>query len=392
MAMTDLEKEARAEERKTIRNIKRMNLFIIRELVRFICFQENISIKDYYFYLFNDLIEDKNNIMSKCEARHAHLLLDTTKNSLEVIKHKFIECGISDDYFNDRPIKFVGKKDNLGFEIYEYFQANMDAEISDMTDKKINNKTNSKISALREKIAEQYNEILNLDGTLMIDSIRLLVNNIIRYKRNYENAVYGGEKPCFNEVLEFTELFVNAIPTESYNDKQYKSIYKQLLKSYSEYGLPVMEEYVNPVSEKNIYTNKVSNANISVNLMLIRTVYNILCEMDNLIAPREFYKIIDMTRIEYEEMISSGIADNKKLFSKLKKYHFPVALFRGDEPKCIIKEPSLKQIVWKRVRNKCTEEEYILKVKEQLFNVNHVEYAQFMLSMYSMYKDSFPKM
>ena len=32
------------------------------------------------------------------------------------------------------------------------------------------------------------------------------------------------------------------------------------------------------------------------------------------------------------------------------------------------------------------------KVKEQLFNVNHVEYAPFMLSMYSMYKDSFPKM
>ena len=42
MAMTDLEKEDRAEERKEISNIKRMNLFIIRELVRFICFQENI--------------------------------------------------------------------------------------------------------------------------------------------------------------------------------------------------------------------------------------------------------------------------------------------------------------------------------------------------------------
>ncbi len=99
-----------------------------------------------------------------------------------------------------------------------------------------------------------------------------------------------------------------------------------------------------------------------------------------------------MTRIEYEEMISSGIADNKKLFSKLKKYHFPVAMFRGDEPKCIIKESPLKEIIWKRVQNKCTEEEYILKVKEQLFHVNHVEYAPFMLSMYSMYKDSFPKM
>lgn len=392
MAMTDLEKEARAEERKIISNIKRMNLFIIRELVRFICFQENISINDYYFYLFNDLIEDKNNIMSKCETRHAHILLDTTKNSLEEIKHKFIECGISDDYFIDRPIKFVERKDSLEFEIYEYFQANMDAEITDTTDKKINNKTNSKISALREKIAEQYNEVLNLDGTLMIDSIRLLVNNIIRYKRDYENVVYGGEKPCFNEVLEFTELFVNAIPTESYNDKQYKSVYKQLLKSYSENRLPVMEEYVNPVSEKNIYTNKFSNANISVNLMLIRTVYNIMCEMDKLINPREFYKLIDMTRIEYEKMISSGIADNKKLFSKLKKYHFPVAMFRGDEPKCIIKESPLKEIIWKRVQNKCTEEEYILKVKEQLFNVNHVEYASFMLSMYSMYNDSFPKM
>ena len=392
MAMTELEKEMRKEERETIRDTKRINLFIIRELVRFICFQENISIKDYYFYLFNDLIEDKKNIMSKCETRYAHLLHDTTKNSLEVIKHKFIECGISDDYFNGRPIKFVEKKDNLKIEIYEYFQLNMDAEISDMTDKKINYKTNNKLSALRERIAEQYNEVLNLDGTLMIDSIRLLVNNIIRYKRDYENVVYGGEKPCFNEVLEFTDLFVNAIPTESYNNKQYKSIYKQLLKSYSECGLPIMEEYVNPVSEKNIYTNKVSNANISVNLMLIRTVYNILCEMDNLIAPPVFYKIIDMKRIEYEEMISSGIADNKKLFSKLKKYHFPVAMFRGDEPKCIINESSLKQIVWKRVRNKCTEEEYILKVKEQLFNINHVEYAPFMLSMYSMYKDSFPKM
>ena len=68
------------------------------------------------------------------------------------------------------------------------------------------------------------------------------------------------------------------------------------------------------------------------------------------------------------------------------------AMFRGDEPKCIIKESPLKEIIWKRVQNKCTEEEYILKVKEQLFNVNHVEYAPFMLSMYSMYKDSFPKM
>ena len=66
--MTELEKEMRKEERETIRDTKRINLFIIRELVRFICFQENISIKDYYFYLFNDLIEDKKNIMSKCET------------------------------------------------------------------------------------------------------------------------------------------------------------------------------------------------------------------------------------------------------------------------------------------------------------------------------------
>ena len=34
------------------------------------------------------------------------------------------------------------------------------------------------------------------------------------------------------------------------------------------------------------------------------------------------------------------------------------------------------------------EQEYISKIKEQLFYVNRVENAQFMISMYSMYKDA----
>lgn len=73
-------------------SVRRQNLFILRELVQFIGIKEKTDIKYFYFYLFNDLIKDKENILKKCESRYSHLMFDTGKNNIQLIKDKFIDC------------------------------------------------------------------------------------------------------------------------------------------------------------------------------------------------------------------------------------------------------------------------------------------------------------
>ena len=333
-------------------SVRRQNLFILRELVQFIGIKEKTDIKYFYFYLFNDLIKDKENIFKKCESRYSHLMFDTGKNNIQLIKDKFIDCGISPEYFDNQPIKFTNEtKFGLKKQIEEYFLIRGSSEKKgDLV---------GELAYIRETIAEQYTEIINIDGTPIIDGIRLLVNNIIRYKR--DNCKDFGE----NMNLDSLSLEVITL------------------------SLPHVIKKIAPDSfDKNIYTNKKPSKNIKINYLIIRTIFEILCEMDEDISSECFYKLLEMTKEEYNHIIDSGIAENKMMYSKLSKYKFPHTMFRGDNPSVIKMQQTLKKITEKLITKEITNYEYKEKITEQILYINHSKNAELVISVYLMYRDA----
>ena len=304
-------------ERETIYEIRRKNLFIIRELVQFICIKEKTSINDFYFYLFNDLIEDKKNILKKSADRYAHLMFDTGKNNINKITSNFINCGISPEYFDNQEIKFTDDSPyGLKAHIDEYLSLVRNS-LNDKANDDLDDDLKGALICLRESISEHYLEIVNLDGTPMIDNIRLLVNNMIQHRRN-EYAVLG-EKPKLDSAC----LYAIAISLP-YN------IHK------------IAESLLSDTLNKNIYTNKKSSENIKINYLLIRTIFEILCEIDEIISPDAFYELLEMSKKEYDNIIDTGIAENKLMFSKLGKYAFSHTIFRGDNPSLIKMHSTIK--------------------------------------------------
>lgn len=378
--------EQRAWNRKMKRDIRGKNLFILRELVQFVCLQEKVSINDYYYYLFNELVKKRKDIMKKCADRYYHMVYDTGFHNIEQIKDKFIECGISEQYFDDVPIKFSDDSMyGLEAEIDEYIATICDNGGEDV------GSCEGALAALRESITLKYDEILNLDNSPMINSIRLLVNNIIRYRRNELSTKSKGQALSFSEVYELSEIFTEAIPVELYNEKQYEKIYANLIAEYTKNRQLHISVYVKPSSTKNIYNSKEGKENTQINYLLIRTAFNLFCEMDTMISQDSFYRIVEMTKEEYDSIIVTGVADNVGLSKRLLKYHFPVNMFRGDNPKCVSVHPRIKQIAKDRINNHCSEEEYIRQLREQLLYINRVENVPFIISIYSMYKEALPQ-
>lgn len=350
-------------EREILYSIRRQNLFIIRELVQFIGIKEKTSIKYYYYYLFNDLIKDKKNIMKKCSDRYAHLLFDTGKNNISLIKEKYIECGISPEYFDNQPIIFSDNSHySLKGEIKEYLshiRGNGNVKASEIPKGCAMDDIEGELTYLRQSISEKYCDIKNIDGSLMIDSIRLLVNKIIRYSRDNPISISEQKKVAFEEIDNFTQSLPFALALESLS-----------------------------FNTKNIYLMKKSSINIKINYLLIRTIFEMLCEMDELILPEKFYSLIGISKQDYDNIIISGICDNKMLASILRKYNFPSSMFRGDNPSCIKIHPTLKKIAQKRINNEISNDEYLQFVREQILYINHVENSQLVLSVYAMYQDA----
>lgn len=343
--------DAKAE----LHRIRKHNLFIIRELVHFIGIKEKTSISDFYFYLFNESISDKKNIVKKCADRYAHLMYDIGTNNITNIIDYFTECGISPEYFDNQEIKFTDESSyGLKEEINYYLSLIRRGEIAD--------KVEDELAYLREMLSEHYSEIVNLDGTSMIDSIRLLVNNIIRYKRDNYNDL--GKTTNIDSVS--LEAMALSLPN-------------------------VIENLSSDTLDKNIYTNKKSSENIRINYLLIRTIFEILCEIDELISLDRLYELLEISQKEYDNIVDTGVAENKMLFSKLYKYGFSHSIFRGDNPSLIKMYPPVKNITKEFLNAQISANEYKEKIKEQILYINHSKNADLVLSVYSMYRDALHK-
>ena len=110
--------------------------------------------------------------------------------------------------------------------------------------------------------------------------------------------------------------------------KEIKSLYQEMIQKGS-----VGSDYIEGIAEakaKNIYKNKKSNEITKYNYFVIRELYRLLSDLEDMDHAMElFYAFLGMSQNEYQEIIKTGIADNRYFYDKLLPFQFPVSMFRG---------------------------------------------------------------
>lgn len=313
--------------------IYRTNFLIVRDLFNLIK-DTRISNSDFYAYIFDMNKSDSEITMTS--------IINTGYGNIEKYSKKLIEYGLSKEYFSKDNPEYIQTPDEV-INLYVEFLDLENKLIEDpySQEKKAKTFDFNKLSPEEQKAERERNKmrdenrdhknymkmillenifsIKNKDDSLIIDCLR---NILLDYMNiNYElNPELYSMSTCIikNEALCYL------------TQNQLKKYYRDTITNF------VNENEFNYVSSlpettrKNIYGKK----NNGFTFYLIREAYQILSQID---ADRpdaldNFYKYLGVSEEDYESMIDTNVAPNKKMADLLTPFKYPASLFRGDTP------------------------------------------------------------
>lgn len=396
--ISDKEKMNKEMDSRNYHDIIRFNLFIIRELYQFVAIKESVSVQNLYTYLFADDYEpDTPNISKKCADKFYHALTDSPY-AIQTAITKLVNCGISPEYFSTEYIK---TNEIIESDAWEYLLT----ERNNFTEKH-NISEDVRLTDFRESLSYEFESITNMDGTPLITHIRILILNASNYKGKITHVYNVAEKLAYfhpekkYNTTSIQELYKrlgqkyleqeqqkeqNKEQNEKQNEKQNEEQNEEQNKEQSKSIKEIINK-IPDISDKNIYSNKIASENIKANYFIIRELYLLYAEMDDIgNALDKFYATLNITEEEYEKIISTGIANNKYLSEKLLPFHFPVNMFRGDKPTLIKMHPVLKNYIFDYLDNSLDYTEFLEKLRIEILYINHAENITLIFPIYSLF-------
>lgn len=323
----DYEKNKRNADHLTI---YRTNFLIVRDLFNLIK-DTRISNSDFYAYIFDMNKSDSEITMTS--------IINTGYGNIEKHSKKLIEYGLSEEYFSKENPEYIQAPDEVINLYVEYLDLeNKLIEDPYSKEKKAKTFDFNKLSPEEQKAERKRNKmrdenrdhknymkmillenifsIKNKDGSLVIDCLR---NILLDYSEINKEAV--------PKLYDMSAHIVDTTPTAYLSQKQTQQYYIDTVSDFAKYDIADLS---GKVSSKKIYGKK----NNGFTFYLIREAYLILSQID---ADRpdaldKFYNYLGVSEEDYESMIDTNVAPNKKMADLLTPFKYPASLFRGDAP------------------------------------------------------------
>lgn len=382
----DKKKETKTREPRTpVMDEKtklRINYLLIRELYRLVCTYENKgNMSQFYIYLFGDFEEyfkekDQENILKKCRNRFCKFL-EIGEGDMTGANNKLFHIGIPDKYFIDTLFNIneeIEKQIEISFlkihekqeaergkKYFKIFQSLLKNYYEDIT---INNGDEEIpvivfMSDLHRRILK-LSELKKEFNKKIRDEICKMMGEKSKEEIVFVEAVPGLYYWAFKEAekeenIQF-EIAKNIMTSKIHKNmgmKEIKALYQEIIqKGYAD------SNYIERIEEakvKNIYKNRKPSDEIKYNYFVIREVYRLFSDLEDMEhAMERFYDFLGTSQNEYQEIIKTGIADNQYFYAKLCSFQFPVSMFRGDNPVIMNMNNELKHEV----------ENYFRKIEE----------------------------
>lgn len=376
-ALTDIQKHNNSMDRKSYNELIKFNLFLIVELCKLIALKEFISVNDVYFHLFAEHFKDRApaDIEKSCRDKYYHAITNS-QHSIESAVKKLTACGVSPEYFET---EYIQTSTTLHDSVILYLE-------TCKTDKP------KSLQKIRETLSQECESILNKDGTLLIYSIKKLLLDMSKCPISP------------SELKDLTDKIACFQADTICNGKNVQKVYESLLIKYS--GVLKNKELptIKVSSSKNIYNQKKSSMNTQANYAVIRELFLLFAEMDGIgNASEKFYATLDMSEKDYQNIIDTGIADNKKLAEKLLPFLFPANMFRGDNPSLINMHSTIKNAISlyigvinkkdrefpnesaKKLARQSARQSLRKSLRIELFYINRIENITLFFPVYSLY-------
>lgn len=339
----DLSKD---EKRKTIA----INLFIIREIFKLInngklslgqfyafllaserkytlekmfsvCEEFEVSLDDFYSDLL--LVENKsidntknvndveNELIEKKAISRISTYLKNTEGNLDTLFNTLIGYGISSEFFDGERI---GVSKNLWNDCKLYFGED---SIRSAQDRK----------KIQQELIEEIYTICNLDGSLVIESIRDIIMDMTHTNitENYNST----------DVTLLQQIDNYHVPQGvSYTQNN-------LIKLYSLMAKQVGEEVFTfdvKTSDFSRITKTANNESVCDNLFIIIKTYQMFASIEGIQdADEKLKNYLDLKKDDYEDLTNGDTVciNSKDIAEKLSIYRFPATLFRADHPTMI---------------------------------------------------------
>lgn len=301
-------------ENDTPLEIYQTNFLIIREMFNLIK-DKRVSNSDFYAYIFD---MDK----SKAEVIMTSIV-NTGYGDIEKYSKKLIEYGLSKEYFSKENPEFIQASEFIINNYRDYLitskitKNEYDDTQEELAIKEIEREEQQELRIYNRKILlEDIFTVKNKDGSLVIDCLR---NILLDYLEINKKAV--------SELYDMSAHIVDTTATAFLSQKQIQQYYIYTTWNFTKYDIADLSGKVN---SKKIYGKK-SNG---FTFYLIRETYQILSQIDanRPDALERFYNYLEISEADYQSIIDSNLAPNKKMADLLTPFKYPASLFRGDTP------------------------------------------------------------
>lgn len=304
------------KNKKTTGNISNIsiNFFIIREIF-YIINNKSVTPNEFYIKLLGASGLRKKaktggkKAIYKVADIYANLVTRATVKASNYID-QITKYGFSETFFMDNEATHIVAPAICIDEIINF-----------LSDREINDLKNIRNNIIIPYIFEYKNE----DGTLIIDCVKRIIDEIVNERTDNKDSV--------NEVLEY---IADAPCNVAISQKIIKDFYDQIGKSfekgkiaYKNVQLPKVDSFN---KNKRVYVTS-NNEKIKQNLLLVREAFYLLASLDeNEILIPYFYLYLDCTEYEYAEYIRNGKIPTRKLADKFQLFKFPATIFKGESP------------------------------------------------------------
>lgn len=365
---SDSKDYSKSKQRDDIKKTVIINFSIIREVFNIINFSKFIKMSDFYFYLYtqNASMKDIENLAKIDDCAD----LDPTEKINKIYRHTqqnydalirnggqfkkifqtLAEYGISDEYHKGQTI-IADKKIIKIFN--DYYFANSIKE-----PKKNEPKTRKEIELkeCKEILKNNIFSVKNLDGSLVIDSMRDMLMDILDtydVNRNDEyalvNKITANQPDLYltrNQLMHYYKDVANVYIKEKENNQQ---------KEIDDIIFPNLPQGKKPDRK----THNSKSDIIGMQLFFIREVYRLFAQIDVIPNHMEnFYAYLDITESDYDKMINNDTTQNKKIIEKLKPYKYPITCFRVDSPTSFINNQELVTAYYNLKNKKINTDEF----------------------------------
>jgi hypothetical protein len=273
--------------------------------------------------LYGMLVDNQDSSKSDClkSKFYSHLLkIDDTKKALDIYCNlvsratvnfsqyvdNFTMYGISKEFFEGEYIKAPEKVSKA---IEKFFSDNH----ADITKSKF----------IDEYIKPYVFEFKNLDGTLIIDSVRKMALDI-------------SPAEISDDYYEIAEYIKNLSPTAHLSQNQIRDFYKELAKNYKseDFDLKSINFPNSRLKNPKKYFGTTDSERVKQSLLLIREAYHALASYDGYTDDLiKFYDYLEMSESEFETYLDKNSRiPTEKFLQKLEPFKIPATIFRADNP------------------------------------------------------------